>query len=63
MYPVLRRLKKGDLLTTYDEPYQGRNRRYYKITPEGKKQFGIIQQEWQDFKTGIDKMLGDDQDE
>ncbi|GAA2976445.1 PadR family transcriptional regulator [Lentilactobacillus parakefiri] len=63
MYPVLRRLKKNDLLSTYDEPYQGRNRRYYKITPEGKRQFGIIQQEWQEFKKGIDNMLGDDQDE
>ncbi|GAD16635.1 hypothetical protein FD05_GL000760 [Lentilactobacillus otakiensis DSM 19908 = JCM 15040] len=63
MYPVLRRLKKNDLLTTYDEPYQGRNRRYYKITPEGQRQFGIIQQEWHEFKKGIDNMLGDDQDE
>ncbi|GAA3194679.1 PadR family transcriptional regulator [Lentilactobacillus kefiri] len=63
MYPVLRRLKKSDLLTTYDEPYQGRNRRYYKITAEGQRQFGIIQHEWQEFKNGIDKMLGDGQDE
>lgn len=63
MYPVLRRLKKNDLLTTYDEPYQGRNRRYYKITPEGQRQLAIIQQEWHKFKQGIDNMLGDDQDE
>lgn len=63
MYPVLRRLKKNDLLTTYDEPYQGRNRRYYKITPEGQRQFGIIQREWEEFKKGIDKMIGDGQDE
>ncbi len=56
-------MKKSDLLTTYDEPYQGRNRRYYKITAEGQRQFGIIQHEWQEFKNGIDKMLGDGQDE
>lgn len=62
MYPVLRRLKKNDLLTTYDQPYQGRNRRYYKITAEGKRQLSVIQQEWQDFKVGVDKMLGDETD-
>ena len=27
MYPVLRRLKKNGDLTTYDKPFQGRNRR------------------------------------
>lgn len=36
MYPVLRRLQKNNYLTTYDQPYQGRNRRYYQITPEGR---------------------------
>lgn len=60
MYPVLRRLKKNQLLTTYDEPYQGRNRRYYQITAEGKRQYRVIQNEWRDFKTGVDQMLGDD---
>ncbi len=60
MYPVLRRLKKNQLLTTYDEPYQGRNRRYYRITPEGKRHFEQIKEEWQIFKSGIDEMLGDE---
>ena len=32
LYPVLRRLQKDGFLTTYDQPYQGRNRRYYHIT-------------------------------
>ncbi|XRD26230.1 PadR family transcriptional regulator [Lysinibacillus fusiformis] len=35
LYPVLRRLQKADYLTTYDQPYQGRNRRYYQITEHG----------------------------
>ena len=35
MYPVLRRLKKDGYLTTYDQPFQGRNRRYYQITESG----------------------------
>lgn len=35
MYPVLRRLKRDGFVTTYDQPYQGRNRRYYQITADG----------------------------
>lgn len=58
MYPVLRRLKKANLLTTYDEPYQGRNRRYYHITAEGQKQLTEVQQEWLTFKKQIDQLLG-----
>ncbi|GAW98818.1 PadR family transcriptional regulator [Secundilactobacillus mixtipabuli] len=60
MYPVLRRLKKNGWLTTYDEPYQGRNRRYYQITTDGKARLETIQKEWQNFKLGIDSMLGDE---
>nr|WP_155431104.1 PadR family transcriptional regulator [Secundilactobacillus folii] len=59
MYPVLRRLKKNGWLTTYDEPYQGRNRRYYQITPDGRTRLKTIQEEWQTFRQGIDSMLGD----
>ena len=34
LYPVLRRLMKDGCLTTYDQAYAGRNRRYYQITAE-----------------------------
>ena len=32
LYPVLRRLQKNEYLRTYDQPYHGRNRRYYSVT-------------------------------
>jgi len=35
LYPVLRRLQKDGCLETYDKEYDGRNRRYYKITSDG----------------------------
>ena len=38
LYPVLRRLQKEQYLSTYDRPFQGRNRRYYAITQMGWKQ-------------------------
>ena len=36
LYPVLRRLTKEQCLSTYDKPFDGRNRRYYTITPQGR---------------------------
>ena len=38
LYPVLRRLQKDQLLTVYDAPFNGRNRRYYQITSAGRAQ-------------------------
>ncbi|MCF6515325.1 PadR family transcriptional regulator [Lactobacillus sp. S2-2] len=57
MYPVLRRLKKEESLETYDEPYQGRNRRYYKITDQGKEKLETILDEWNEYKKSIDQIL------
>lgn len=57
LYPVLRRLQKEGFLITYDEPYQGRNRRYYRITEFGKDQFEKYVKEWQDYKARVDRVL------
>ncbi len=63
IYPVLRRLKKNNYLTTYDEPYQGRNRRYYHITDDGIQLLQTIQDEWQGFSTNVDQVLGGQNDQ
>ena len=57
LYPVLRRLQKDQYLETYDSPYAGRNRRYYKITADGRQKLAHIQTEWLGFKEMIDTML------
>ena len=57
LYPVLRRLQKNEYLRTYDQPYQGRNRRYYSVTDQGKEQFEIYKKEWKDYKEQIDSLL------
>lgn len=62
IYPVLRRLKKNNYLTTHDEPFQGRNRRYYHITEDGLALLATIQDEWQDFNNKIDQVLGEEND-
>lgn len=58
LYPVLRRLQKENYLTTYDQPYQGRNRRYYQITEEGVEKLKFYKKEWEVYKSNIDALLG-----
>ena len=57
MYPVLRRLKKDGYLTTYDQPFQGRNRRYYQITDSGEKHLEQVYKMWTDYKNSSDQVF------
>ena len=57
LYPVLRRLQNEDYLTVYDAPLSGRNRRYYKITDSGKSKLNEYINEWDDYKSKVDKIL------
>ncbi len=57
LYPVLRRLQKGELLETYDKEYMGRNRRYYRITEKGKDTLEEYREEWQNHKRKVDSIL------
>ncbi len=57
LYPVLRRLQRENYLSTYDEAVNGRNRRYYHITPAGKKKLAAYINDWQSYKTNIDNVL------
>jgi len=54
LYPILRRLEKAEALKTYNEVIAGRNRKYYTITPQGRKQIDHFIQEWQDIKNVYD---------
>ncbi|MBM6853404.1 PadR family transcriptional regulator [Mediterraneibacter glycyrrhizinilyticus] len=47
LYPVLRRLQKDGCLDVYDKQFDGRNRRYYKITERGKEQLQMYREEWE----------------
>jgi PadR family transcriptional regulator PadR len=60
LYPVLRRLQNSGLLRTYDVPHQGRNRRYYAITDDGRTQLDQFYQDWDEFRGRLDDFLGSD---
>ena len=57
LYPVLRRLKKEKYLSTYDKPYDGRNRRYYTITAQGRKKLESDRLEWKRYVEKVEGIL------
>lgn len=57
LYPVLRRLQKDECLTTYDVQFDGRNRRYYKITDSGYAQLRMYESEWKSYSAKITKIF------
>lgn len=59
LYPVLRRLQKDECLEVYDRQFDGRNRRYYKVTEKGSVQLNLYQAEWKIYSEKIsDIFLG-----
>jgi PadR family transcriptional regulator PadR len=57
LYPVLRRLQKDALLSIYDRPHMGRNRRYYRITDAGLRQADVYRAGWREYKARLDSLI------
>ena len=57
MYPVLRRLQKDECLEVYDMQFDGRNRRYYKVTEKGMAQLNLYKVEWKNYTRKITEMF------
>lgn len=57
LYPILKRLQDSHFVETYDQQYQGRNRKYYSITHEGKLHQEHLQKEWDFYKSTIDTIV------
>ena len=57
LYPVLRRLQKDGCLEVYDMQFDGRNRRYYKVTESGRIQLAMYQKEWKEYSGKISELF------
>ena len=57
LYPVLRRLQKDECLEVYDMQFDGRNRRYYKVTEKGMAQLNLYRIEWKNYSKKISDMF------
>jgi PadR family transcriptional regulator PadR len=58
IYPLLKRLKDQELLTTYlKESQEGPPRKYYTLTELGKSTLQELKKEWFNFLKGINKII------
>lgn len=57
LYPILKKLEKAGYVTTYSQEFQGRKRKYYSITNEGKARLPFLQEEWTAYKVTIDSII------
>ena len=57
LYPVLRRLQKDECLEVYERQFDGRNRRYYKVTPKGTAQLNLYHEEWKLYSRKIQELF------
>jgi len=57
LYPALRKLSENQYVDVYDRQFQGRNRKYYKITEAGRQQQQRLEKEWHDFTKTLDDMI------
>ena len=57
LYPILKKLEKAGYMTTYSQEYQGRKRKYYSITSEGKEQLEFLNKEGLTYKETLDGIV------
>ena len=57
MYPILKKLEKAGYLSTYQQEYQGRKRKYYAITDSGKEQLAFLKTEWKLYQEKVDEII------
>ena len=44
-------------MTTYSQAYQGRKRKYYSVTQEGKNHLQFLNEEWLTYKETLDGIV------
>ena len=59
LYPMLYDIEKRGLIAgRWQSNEAGRDRRYYALTPAGKKQLTPLRQEWRGFFQALDQLAG-----
>ena len=58
LYPLLHSLEQKGFITAYEQTENGRMRRYYSITADGRIQLEEKAEEWSVFRTAVDVVLG-----
>ena len=57
LYPLLHSLEEKNYLTSYEKEVNGKLRKYYTITKDGRKYLGSRKEEWQEYQTAVLNVL------
>jgi PadR family transcriptional regulator PadR len=57
LYPLLRRLESQKLLSSEWREEEKRNKRFYKLSPDGKQMLKLLLVEWQGMNTSLNGIL------
>lgn len=57
LYPLLHNLEEKGFLTSYENEVNGKIRKYYSITKEGRKYLKAKKEEWQEYQTAVVNVL------
>src|SRR5271156_4990467 len=57
LYPLLRRLESQGLLTSVWREEEKRNKRFYRLSPEGKQMLKQLGAEWQRINSSLNEIL------
>lgn len=53
LYPLLHGLEEKDYVTSYEQEFAGKMRKYYRITKEGHKYLNKKEEEWKEYSTAV----------
>ena len=58
LYPILRKLKDDDYVTTYlVESESGPARKYYRLTDKGRQYRANVKKEWEEFVNAVNQLI------
>jgi DNA-binding PadR family transcriptional regulator len=57
LYPLLHSLEEKNYLKSYESDANGKTRKYYSITKEGKKYLKSKKEEWNEYQTAVANVL------
>lgn len=57
LYPLLRRLESQGLLVSEWREEEKRNKRFYRLSPEGERMLGLLLEEWNAINTAVSNIL------
>lgn len=57
LYPLLHSLEEKGCLTSYERAANGKMRKYYSITKEGRKYLHLKKEEWKEYQAAVSDVL------